>query len=56
MKKYNRWNDVINNWLKMFPHIIITDGEYKSLDDSICDYGDDRWTSGNQAGQESAYE
>jgi len=55
-KKYIRWNDVINTWLAMFPHITLSDEEYKSLDNAISDYGDERWSSGIQVGQESAYE
>jgi len=42
----NRYNSIINEWLKEHPEIKLTDKQYESLDKRIDQYGDDRWDSG----------
>jgi hypothetical protein len=53
--KSKRWNDLINKWLAKFPDIILTDEQYASLEEMICEYGDDRWSSGLDTGADNAY-
>lgn len=54
MNKADRWEPIINEWLKEFPEIILTDDQYKSLESKIDKFGGDQFADGSDCGYDSA--
>jgi hypothetical protein len=46
----NRFKPIINEWLKEFPDVILTDEEYKDLEKKIDQFGSDQFSDGCDCG------